>query len=150
MDVAEFISITQQFTLPYLILWRKQDLVARVAQAAKIDVKGVCRENVTPILTVLLCRTVGDIETTTMSLLEETADEFKSLTLASLIESQILSLTPELLKVAGDTDNKEAVRPSFLVYHVVLTHARYTKPWIMSHLPSIKSSLDKRTGKPTI
>jgi serine/threonine-protein kinase ATR len=94
-----------------MILWKRVEIVERVAQACGKSAWFVCHENMTFILALLLAQDVGDIEQTTMALLINASENFKSCSLRELVRPEKITLATELLKAAGDADqeNKEPV-----------------------------------------
>ncbi|KAH0602256.1 uncharacterized protein H6S33_009866 [Morchella sextelata] len=111
ISVDDFLGTTQTYTLPYMILWKRVEIVERVAQACGKSAWFVCHENMTFILALLLAQDVGDIEQTTMALLINASENFKSCSLRELVRPEKITLATELLKAAGDADqeNKEPI-----------------------------------------
>jgi serine/threonine-protein kinase ATR len=115
IDLIDFLKMTQSFTLPYLILWKRVELVERVAQACGMDAASVCHENMPAIMALLLTQDVDNIENFTMSLLEGASAEFKEVSIAELVRPEAISIAAELLKVASDEDDDKKARVSLSV-----------------------------------
>ncbi|KAH8154219.1 uncharacterized protein LAJ45_01987 [Morchella importuna] len=126
ITVDDFLGTTQTYTLPYMILWKRVEIVERVAQACGKSAWVVCHENMTFILSVLLAQDVGDIEQTTMALLINASENFKSCSLRELVRPEKITLATELLKAAGDAD-QENKEPIYRALALVAELSRTTK-----------------------
>ncbi|KAI9757305.1 MAG: hypothetical protein M4579_003516 [Chaenotheca gracillima] len=108
ISISEFLVLTQKFTLPYLVLSKKKEVIQRIAQARNdgSTVGSMCYEkaNMASILALLFVQESTDIESTVMSLLSEASEEFKSLDMIELARSDPILIACELLKVAGEQD----------------------------------------------
>src|SRR5436305_14317505 len=80
MDVLEFLLTTHSFTLPYLVLLKKQDIILRIAKVREkgTTVGQMCLEakNLAAILAFLLVQQSNDLERRIMALLREVSPEF--------------------------------------------------------------------------
>ncbi len=107
ITVQEFLVLTKSFTLPYLILVRRQDVLRRIAQAHGVDMSvwSICVEpvNMAAILAYLLVQTSTDAERMVPALLRETSVQFKD-DLADLLKMEPILTAFELLKMAADDD----------------------------------------------
>lgn len=114
MSVAEFLVLTQSYTLPYLVLLQKKDLVQRIAQACGGDntVASICTNeaNLPSILTLLLVHHSSEVETATMTTLCSISERFRAYNLAALTNMQPIHTAYELLKAAGDEDDGKRAR----------------------------------------
>lgn len=106
MKLPEFLQLTQSYTLPYLVLSSKTDIIQKIAKASRPDctVQVVCHDNIASILPVLLVQDVPNVEKHTMHLLEIISPEFASSSLTELVRPDSLTIAAELLKTAGETD----------------------------------------------
>ena len=106
IPVADFLVLTQTYTLPYLVLSKKQDVLQRIAQARgnNSTVWSMCmdNENKAAILAHLLVQPSTDIESSTMSTLCQIAPQFKEIDLANLVKTEPIMIAFKLLNVAGD------------------------------------------------
>lgn len=105
IDLSEFLVLTQTFTLPYLILARKYDIIERIAQAnGNMTVKALCvaKNNLTAILAVLLTQDIENPEETTIKLLQAVSPEFGKVSFGDLVRSVPIPLAEELIKMAGE------------------------------------------------
>lgn len=105
MEMPEFLQFTQSYTLPYLVLAGKTDIIQRIAKACRPDctVQVVCHDNIASILPVLLVQDVPNVEKHAMHLLEVISPEFASSSLAELVRPDSFTIAAELLKSAGET-----------------------------------------------
>ncbi|KAI9786756.1 MAG: serine/threonine-protein kinase M1 [Peltula sp. TS41687] len=118
MSVEEFLVQTQAYTLPYLVLLKKRDLVQRIAQACGGDntAARICTEsaNLPSILALLLVHHSShhssEVETVIMATLCSISEQFRDYTLADLTFMQPMHTAYELLKVAGDEDEGKRAR----------------------------------------
>ncbi|KAL7276740.1 serine/threonine-protein kinase M1 [Rhizina undulata] len=114
IDVPGFLRMTKAYTLPYLILWKRTDLVQRVAQvsAENYSTWAVCLDNMAPILALLLTQDSDDVEKSTMALLEAVNPEFKTVGFAELVRPERILIAAELLKLLGDEmeDEEKKIR----------------------------------------
>ena len=112
MTVADFLVLTQTYTLPYLVLLKKKDIVQRIAYARGqgSTAWSTCMDsaNISSILGLLLVQQSNDLEISTMSLLCEVSEEFRQVDLASLARIEPHLIAFELLKAAGDEEGKSA------------------------------------------
>ncbi|KAF8246273.1 hypothetical protein K440DRAFT_655242 [Wilcoxina mikolae CBS 423.85] len=111
MKLPEFLQLTQSYTLPYLVLSGKTDIIQKIAKASRPDctVQVVCHDNIASILPVLLVQDVPNVEKHTMHLLEAISPEFASSSLTELVRPDSLTIAAELLKTAGETDIHRAL-----------------------------------------
>lgn len=110
IDLADLLKVTQKYTIPYLILWKKVELVERIAQACEKDVWSLIYDNMSEILVLLLAQDADSAESTTKALLENVCAGFKNVTLVQLVWPLSISIAAELLKAAGDEDDDRKTR----------------------------------------
>lgn len=107
IDVAEFLKITQHYTLPYMVLYKRPEIVEKIAQAVGLKVWDICYNNLAAILALLLAQGGNNIEQATMALLVNTSAEFKNCSFTELVRPEAVSIVTELLKASGDQDDEE-------------------------------------------
>lgn len=75
ISVTEFLVQYQKFTLPWLVLWQRKDVIDRIAKAYNKESWRMCMEpsNVVPILARLLIQEVPDLDTYTASMMRKAA-----------------------------------------------------------------------------
>ncbi len=104
ISVSEFLILTQSYTVPWLVLTKRVDIIRRISEARQ-DAEDwlVCMEwsNLVPILALLHVQDVTDIETFTMSLLKHVSVRFKEFDYSDLISIEPASQALLLLKAAG-------------------------------------------------
>ena len=110
MELSDFLKTTQGYTLPYLILWKRPELVERVAQACKTDVVSLALSNMAHILALLLTQEADNVEAFTLHLLAHSTVEFKDISLGEIARPDAMSLATELLKAAVDADEGRKTR----------------------------------------
>ena len=114
IKVPELLRLTQLYTVPYLVLTKKRDLLQRVADAndPSISIESLCMKstNMAAILAYLLVRPSTDVESMTIGLLVEAAQEFRNVDLADLIRPEAILVVTHLLKAAGEEDDSRKPR----------------------------------------
>lgn len=102
MDLNEFLTHTQAYTLPYLVVQGKTEVIQKIAQASRKDrsVQAACHDNIASILPVLLVQDVPNVEENAMQQLEAISSEFASSSLEELVRPDCLLIAAELLKTA--------------------------------------------------
>lgn len=109
MNVDDFLRLTELYTLPYLVLTRKRDIISRIGASYK-DVKSpfdICSEksNLAAILAFLLSQPSSNPEGMAMSALTEVDTAFKGRALAELVRTEPILIACDLLKGLGDSEN---------------------------------------------
>ncbi|CAK3819966.1 kinase rad3 [Lecanosticta acicola] len=114
-DVASFLKMTQQDTLPALVLTKKRDIIQRIAdtRGEGTSVRQVCLSplaNLASILTSLLTQSPSaDIEESASACLIEVDPELKRWTLHELIKQDPALIAAEVLKYCGEeSDNRKS------------------------------------------
>lgn len=115
MSVAEFLVLTQSHTLPYLILQNKKDFIQRIVQArgegSTIVNTLMDDTNSPPIVAVLLTeQTTNDVVAAANTRLHELSECLKKTNLPELAGAYVIPVACELLKSAGDEDEKKRAR----------------------------------------
>ena len=117
IDVRELLRLTSSYTVPFLVLTKKRDILRRVADACDRNMKILCMEprNMAAILAIILLEPSTDMEGLIMALLTHISPEFENLDSAELIKAEPVPVASELLKVASgrDQSKRTRVRPSF-------------------------------------
>ncbi|CUS11697.1 unnamed protein product [Tuber aestivum] len=124
MELSDFLKTTQGYTVPYLILWKRPELVERVAQACKTDVVSLALSNMAHILALLLTQEADNVEAFTLHLLAHATAEFKDISLGEIARPDAMSLATELLKAAVDADEDRKVRRQ--IFHALRLVATLT------------------------
>ena len=114
MSMASFLVLTQVYTVPYLILFKKGDVLRRIAEACdpRQSVQMICTEpaNLTATLAYLLLQQFDDVEGMIMELLREASPGFEAVDLPDILRGHPIPLAGELLKVAGEGDELKKTR----------------------------------------
>ncbi|KAF7586889.1 serine/threonine-protein kinase M1 [Aspergillus hancockii] len=114
MKVDDFLRLTEVYVLPYLVLTRKRDIIARIGATYK-DVKtpfDICSEknNLAAILAFLLSQAPSNPEDMAMSALSEVDAAFDGRTLAELVRIEPILIACHLFKGLGDSGEEKRVR----------------------------------------
>jgi serine/threonine-protein kinase ATR len=113
MSVPEFLVLTQSYTLPWLVMHKRTDVIKRISQARKDD-DGlkVCMEisNLVPILAKLLQQKAPDTGAYVMQLLRAASPGFKDFEVTDLMRIEPASIALHLLKAAGEADDEQKPR----------------------------------------
>lgn len=116
MSVAQFLVLTQSYTLPFLVLNQKFDVIQKISEARQDgDNYSVCLDpsNLAPILALLLVQNVPDLDSYIMGLLRRVSSEFKGLDLGDLTTIEPMYQALYLLKAAGQADESQKSRVSY-------------------------------------
>lgn len=115
ISVSEFLVMTQAYSLPWLVLAKKADVIHRISEARK-DPNDffvlVEPSNLAPILALLLVQNVKDLEVFIISLFKNVSNRFKEEELDNLIRIEPASQALHLLKAAGEADEGKKSRAS--------------------------------------
>ena len=116
--VEELLKTTQVYTIPYLILMKKRDVLQRIADTCEPEksVFRLCTEpaNMAAIFAYLLLRASSDIQGTVLSLLQEASIEFRNHDFGEMLKSVPIPVAAELLKVLGEEDQVKNSRVSLM------------------------------------
>lgn len=110
MEVNEFLKATQSYTLPWMVLWRRGDVIARIAKAASkggVTVEVLCHENMGSILALLFTQDSPDLEKMAKSLLVSACEKYHSVDIGELVRPDAMPIAAELLKLAGDAADRD-------------------------------------------
>ncbi|KAJ5108762.1 hypothetical protein N7456_005437 [Penicillium angulare] len=140
MKVDSFLRLTEVYVLPYLVLTRKRDIIARIG-ASRDEAESpfdVCSEknNLAAILAFLLSQECKNPEAMIMSLLAEIDPAFKGRTLAELVRIEPILIACDLLKSLGDASEQTKER-----FHQALRRLAKFVPRKVSHGSSKKADL---------
>lgn len=111
LKFSQLLVLTQAYTLPYLVLNRKKDIIQKIASAsgAEESVFSICTErfHLAAILAILLTQPSADPESMILSLLLELSEEFRTKDIAEWIGVEPILIACELLKAGGDAGGCE-------------------------------------------
>ena len=113
ITVSDFLILTQAYTLPWLVLAKKTDVIQKIQQAREDPEEWMTiteASNLNPILALLLVQNVPDMEAFIMSLLKSAHPRFKEIDLGDLIRVEPASTALQLLKAAGEADESKKSR----------------------------------------
>jgi len=117
ISVPDLLRNTQSYTLPWLVLSKKKDIIQRITQAADAnDSWEICmnNKNLAPILAYLLVQPVQDPEDFIMTLLKDVSRTgFEKADLLDLIKLAPIEIAFELLNASGEADESKKSRVSF-------------------------------------
>lgn len=104
MSVDEFLVLTQVYTVPYLVLTKKREILQKIAQACGQPIGLLCMDhnNMAAILTCILLHPSDDMEFIYLKFLVALSSEFKDVRWEDLLWAQAVSIASELLKVASE------------------------------------------------
>lgn len=102
IGVDEFLHQTRKYTLPHLILWKKDDVVQTIAHTVGMTVQTLCHENIPSILSLLFMQEWEDLEESAMAALRAISPHFASSSLGELVRPDAPKLAAEILKLCGD------------------------------------------------
>ncbi|WBW72420.1 ATR checkpoint kinase Rad3 [Schizosaccharomyces osmophilus] len=111
MDISEsdFLIRTQSYTLPYLVLTKNHHVISRIAELSQTDVAALCLTNMHKILAVLLTTDYPNLEESVMLLLSLASSDFRKIDLSSLLRSDPIALTVELLQLYNSGVPREKI-----------------------------------------
>ena len=113
ITVPNFLIRTQTYTLPWLVLTKKIDVIQKIQQARK-DPEGWMTinepSNLNPILALLLVQSVPDMEAFIKSLLKSVDPKFGEIEMEDLIRVEPASTALQLLKAAGEANESKKSR----------------------------------------
>lgn len=116
MTVSEFLLFTQTYTVPYLVLTKKREILQRVADSCNRSPKTLCMEhsNLAAILACILLQDSDNMESMIMVLFAVVSPEFNKIDYTDLLKAEQPLTASELLKAAGEDDDlkRKKVSPS--------------------------------------
>jgi len=113
ISVADFLVLTQSYTLPYLVLNGKVDVIKRISEARQDpDNWAICLDpsNLAPILALLLVQDVPNLDSFVMGLFRRVSSDFKDHELVDLLKIEPMYQALYLLKAAGEADESRKSR----------------------------------------
>jgi serine/threonine-protein kinase ATR len=117
ISVNELLLLTQAHALPWLVLYKKKDVIRKIAEARKeTDLLSSLTDssNFASILSLLLMQDTEDVEAFVKSRLEEISPDFHAQPLPQILLSEPVLTIMELLKAAGDGDATRQAQVSTL------------------------------------
>lgn len=116
IPVNEFLTLTQSYTLPYLVLYRKQDVIQRIAHARGPGTTAFSMLsediNISSILALLLIQTTNDVEDTALALLQTAAPEFNEVNFTEVVRMEPILTAYELFKAVADGEANQRAKVS--------------------------------------
>ena len=104
--IQDLLKMTKIYTVPYLVLMKKRDVLQRIADACEPEqsIFKLCTEpaNMAAIFAYLLLRRPSNIASTALSLLQEASTEFRDHNFEDMLKSVPIPVAAELLKVLGE------------------------------------------------
>ncbi|EMC92674.1 hypothetical protein BAUCODRAFT_77061 [Baudoinia panamericana UAMH 10762] len=114
MDLDRFLMVTQQDTVPALVLAGKKDILRRIARTRESgSVKELCmhpKQNLAGILALLLTQPVDDPEEFTVQTLAAVSSDFEGCDIADLVRIDLVLVACELLKRSADASESRKSR----------------------------------------
>lgn len=114
MSVSEFLCLTQVYTVPYLVLTKRRDILQRIADASGRTVMSLCMDhsNMAAILACILMHSSVDVENLIMALFNAISEEFRNLDSVELLRTEPILIASELLKMAGENNEAQRLKVS--------------------------------------
>ncbi|KHJ35348.1 putative protein kinase rad3 [Erysiphe necator] len=116
INVNEFLLLTQSYTIPWLVMGKKIDVIRKISEARKDSEIGLaCAEssNLVPTLSLLMIQGMPDTENYIMSHLRYASPRFKNTDLNELMRVEPASQALYLLKAAGEAHDDKKIRIHF-------------------------------------
>ncbi|KAG4443512.1 hypothetical protein IFR05_000985 [Cadophora sp. M221] len=113
ISVTDFLLLTQSYTLPFLVLNGKVDVINRISEARQDpDNWASCLDpsNLAPILALLLVQDVPNLDSFVMGLFRRLSSSFKDNVLADLLKIEPMYQALYLLKAAGEASESKKSR----------------------------------------
>jgi len=155
ISVNDFLLLTQAYTLPWLLLWQKADVIERIASLrGDVEVWRVYwdTKNLVPTLGLLLLQNVPDVGKFTWSLFRKVSPGFDNMPqhFDDLIKADVGALFLHLLRLAGEADEVKKTRVSTHISRLFNSNSylqkyRHAMLWTADR---IKSNGDGKTKKP--
>ena len=133
LDMASFLIMTERYTIPYLVLTKKRNILQQIAKAHgpedTIWSLLLSHGNLTATLAYLLLQPSSDVESMVMALLREALQETQEFNFLEMITSNSIALTVELLRIAGEREGSTRTRViiSFVISRENTDKFRLTK-----------------------
>ncbi|KAG9780233.1 hypothetical protein KCU88_g3816, partial [Aureobasidium melanogenum] len=114
MDMSGLMGHTAEYALPYLVLHKETDAIARFAEAngSSTTPFDLCTQakNLIAILSFLLVQPFSDAEQSILSLLSEVSEDFAKTDLSNWVALDPIHIACELLKAIGDSGQGKSSR----------------------------------------
>ena len=155
MTVTEFLLFTQTYTVPYLVLTKKREILQKVADSCNRSPKTLCMDhnNLAAILACMLLQASDDIESMIMALFGIVSPEFNKIDYSELLKAEQPLTASELLKAAGEDDDKRQkvskAQPSNLALTLIRRHIKPLSFLPTSHMGG-KDLLGAQHARPTL
>lgn len=104
MRVSEFLCLTQVYTIPFLVLTKKRDILQKIADACGCTIMPLCMDhnNMAAILSCILLQVSEDTENVIMALFNAASPDFSQIDHVELIRAEPILTASELLKAASE------------------------------------------------
>lgn len=121
MSVSEFLCLTQVYTIPYLVLTKKRDVLQRIADSSGRTVKALCMDhnNLAATLAFIFLHSSDDMETFIMASFNAVSSEFSNIDCQELVRAEPVITASELLKAASEENNFKKTKVSQILDFVV-------------------------------
>jgi serine/threonine-protein kinase ATR len=119
LSTPDFLRMIQREALPWLVLRGKQEVIQEIAEARMEQASWqpcLDKNNLGPIIALLLIQNVPDVEAHAMTLLRHISPHFEGFTLGDLILVEPVLISLELLKAAGEAEEDRKAHVSGIVY----------------------------------
>lgn len=110
MTMDSFLILTEKFTVPYLVLEGKKEMIRRIGKNSNRTMAVVCHDNMNHIMPVLLIQDVPNVEKHAINLFRTLSKKFDSSSLKELLWPDATFVAAELLIFAGDAGKDEVDR----------------------------------------
>lgn len=107
LSMPEFLKMIQREALPWLVLKEKPEVIEQIAEARLEQASWqpcLDKNNLGPIMALLLVQDVPDIEAHALTLLRHISPHFEGFSLGDLILLEPVLICLELLKAAGEAE----------------------------------------------
>jgi serine/threonine-protein kinase ATR len=143
VDVNRFLTMTLGHTVPSLVLYRKKDVLQRLATARGegVTVHDIClqpRSNMAVILTLLLSQPSANVEEAAFQCLTDVSSTFRETNLDTLVQSDPTLIACELLKFIGEQPEERKSR-AYQAFNVFANLAERRPGQTKAHSKSSKT-----------
>lgn len=117
ISVTDFLLLTQSYTLPFLVLNGKVEVINRISEARQDpDNWAICLDpsNLAPILALLLVQDVPNLDSFVMGLFRRVSSTFKDNVLSDLLRIEPMYQALYLLKAAGEASESRKPRVCYM------------------------------------
>lgn len=104
MSVSDFLCLTQVYTIPFLVLTKRRDILSKIADACGRTIMPLCMDhnNMAAILSSILLQPSEDMDNMIMALFNAASPDFSQLDHVELIRAEPILTASELLKAASE------------------------------------------------